>query len=141
MPYRHNRLKHIDLQDILFLDSVVMKYLYAVFFALVFSGFVLPTAVAQTTMEKEIWKIDNNRSEISDNNRQNEPVQEAPIEVSSKDGSIYIRTPRKAQVVVYTILGQIVTDRTINPGLSELKIGVRGIYLVKIEGQTQKIAL
>ena len=130
MPHRHNRLKHIDLQDILFLDSVVMKYLYAVFFALVFSGFVLPTAVAQTTMEKEI-----------DDNRQNEPVQEAPIEVSSKDGSIYIRTPRKAQVVVYTILGQIVTDRTINPGLSELKIGVRGIYLVKIEGQTQKIAL
>ena len=46
MPYRHNRVKHIDLQDILFLDSVVMKYLYAVFFALVFSGFVLPTAVA-----------------------------------------------------------------------------------------------
>ena len=77
MPYRHNRVKHIDLQDILFLDSVVMKYLYAVFFALVFSGFVLPTAVAQTTMEKEIWKIDDNR--------QNEPVQEAPIEVSSKD--------------------------------------------------------
>ncbi|WP_418929654.1 DUF6383 domain-containing protein [Barnesiella intestinihominis] len=110
-----------------------MKYLYAVFFALVFSGFVLPTAVAQTTMEKEIWKIDDNR--------QNEPVQEAPIEVSSKDGSIYIRTPRKVQVVVYTILGQIVTDQTINPGLSELKIGVRGIYLVKIEGQTQKIAL
>ena len=133
MPYRHNRVKHIDLQDILFLDSVVMKYLYAVFFALVFSGFVLPTAVAQTTMEKEIWKIDDNR--------QNEPVQEAPIEVSRKDGSIYIRTPRKVQVVVYTILGQIVTDRTINPGLSELKIGVRGIYLVKIEGQTQKIAL
>ena len=133
MPYRHNRVKHIDLQDILFLDSVVMKYLYAVFFALVFSGFVLPTAVAQTTMEKEIWKIDDNR--------QNESVQEAPIEVSSKDGSIYIRTPRKVQVVVYTILGQIVTDRTINPGLSELKIGVRGIYLVKIEGQTQKIAL
>lgn len=133
MPYWHNRLKHIDLQDILFLDSVVMKYLYAVFFALVFSGFVLPTAVAQTTMEKEIWKIDDNR--------QNEPVQEAPIEVSSKDGSIYIRTPRKVQVIVYTILGQIVTDRTINPGLSELKIGVRGIYLVKIEGQTQKIAL
>ena len=129
MPYRHNRVKHIDLQDILFLDSVVMKYLYAVFFALVFSGFVLPTAVAQTTMEK------------IDDNRQNEPVQEAPIEVSSKDGSIYIRTPRKVQVVVYTILGQIVTDRTINPGLSELKIGVRGIYLVKIEGQTQKIAL
>jgi len=133
MPYRHNRVKHIDLQDILFLDSVVMKYLYAVFFALVFSGFVLPTAVAQTTMEKEIWKIDDNR--------QNETAQEAPIEVSSKDGSIYIRTPRKVQVIVYTILGQIVTDRTINPGLSELKIGVRGIYLVKIEGQTQKIAL
>ena len=133
MPYWHNRVKHIDLQDILFLDSVVMKYLYAVFFALVFSGFVLPTAVAQTTMEKEIWRIDDNR--------QNEPVQEATIEVSSKDGSIYIRTQRKVQVKVSTILGQIVTDRTINPGLSELKIGVRGIYLVKIEGQTQKIAL
>lgn len=110
-----------------------MKYLYAVFFALVFSGSVLPTAAAQTTMEKERCKINGNR--------QDGTAQEAPIEVSSKDGSIYIRTPRKVQVIVYTILGQVVTDRTINPGLSELKIGVRGIYLVKIEGQTQKIAL
>ena len=81
MPYRHNRVKHIDLQDILFLDSVVMKYLYAVFFALVFSGFVLPTAVAQTTMEKESWKIDDNR--------QNEPVQEAPIEVEQRRKHLY----------------------------------------------------
>ena len=49
--------------------------------------------------------------------------------------------PRKIQVTIYTILGQVVTDRTLNPGLSEIKIGTRGIYLVKIEGRTQKVAL
>ncbi len=66
---------------------------------------------------------------------------EESIEVTSRDGSIFIRTPRQVEVTVYTILGQIVTTRTVNPGSTELKIGTRGIYLVKIEGKTQKVAI
>lgn len=54
-----------------------------------------------------------------------------PIEVYSNDGFIYIRTPKRVQVQVFTILGQLVSQAYINPGTSQLKIETRGIYIVK----------
>lgn len=111
-----------------------MKHLYAALFALMLSAFGFSEAVAQSSASKEVWPA-------RDNDRQTEVQKGEAIEISSGDGTIYIRTSRKVEVTVYTILGQIVTSRTITPGTSELKIGARGIYLVKIEGKTQKVAL
>lgn len=111
-----------------------MKHLYVILFALALGCSVAPQAQAQSTEQAVVWGIDGD-NRTGDNARGNE------IEISSKDGNIYIRTPRKIQVTIYTILGQIVTERTLNPGISEVKIGTRGIYLVKIEGKTQKVAL
>ncbi len=111
-----------------------MKHLYKALIALTLSCSGLSTAIAQSTLAKEVWSA-------SDNDRRIEIQKEEEIEISSNDGVIYIRTPRKVEVTIYTILGQAVITRTINPGISELKIGTRGIYLVKIEGKTQKVAL
>lgn len=111
-----------------------MKPLYAILLALALGGAIAPQTFAQTPAGQTVWSLD-------DNNRNDNNAREQEIEVSSKEGNIYIRTPRKIQVTIYTILGQVVTDRTLNPGLSEIKIGTRGIYLVKIEGRTQKVAL
>ncbi len=63
------------------------------------------------------------------------------VEIFGKDGVITIRTQRRIQVRVFTILGQLVSQATLNPGVSELKIGSRGIYIVKTEHVTQKVAL
>lgn len=63
------------------------------------------------------------------------------IEIYGKDGIITIRTTRRIQVRVFTILGQLVSQAVLNPGASELKIGARGIYIVKIGNITQKVAL
>lgn len=111
-----------------------MKHLYAILLALALGCGAALQASAQALTERTAWSLSEG-DHTDDNVRDNE------IEVSSKDGNIYIRTPRRVQVTVYTILGQIVTERTLNPGISELKIGTRGIYLVKIEGKTQKVAL
>lgn len=111
-----------------------MKKLYAILFIVVLGVAIAPQAFAQMPAEQAVWTLNGNNS--NDNNSR-----EQEIEVSSKEGNIYVRTPRKIQVTIYTILGQVVTDRTLNPGLSEIKIGTRGIYLVKIEGRTQKVAL
>ena len=63
------------------------------------------------------------------------------MEIFQGEGPIPIRTPRRIQVRVFTILGQSVSQATIGPGTVELKIGARGIYIVKIGNLTQKVAL
>ena len=63
------------------------------------------------------------------------------IEIYGEKGVITIVTPKRITVRVYTILGQMVSQTTLQPGTSELRIGSRGIYLVKIGNLTQKVAL
>ena len=63
------------------------------------------------------------------------------LEVYASQGSIIIRTDKKVDVRVFTILGQLVSEATLNPGTSELKMRSRGIYIIKIGNITQKIAI
>ena len=63
------------------------------------------------------------------------------VEIFGSNGVITIRTTRRVQVRVFTILGQNVSVATLNPGTSELKVGSRGIYIVKIGNLTQKVAV
>ena len=63
------------------------------------------------------------------------------VEIYGSNGTITIRTTRRITVRVFTILGQNVSTVTLNPGTSELRIGSRGIFIVKIGNLTQKVAL
>lgn len=63
------------------------------------------------------------------------------IEIFGKDGNIVVRLPQKAQVKVFTILGQLVSQAELNAGTSLLKINSRGIYIVKVGNVTQKVAM
>lgn len=62
------------------------------------------------------------------------------IEIYGRNRVIAIKTPRRIQVRVFTILGQLVSQATIGAGTSELRLA-RGIYIVKIGNLTQKVAL
>ena len=70
-----------------------------------------------------------------------DPRQTDGIEIYGNNGVITIRTTRRITVRVFTILGQNVSTATLNPGASELRIGSRGIFIVKIGNLTQKVAL
>lgn len=63
------------------------------------------------------------------------------VEIFGRSGVIAIRTSRTVQVKVFTILGQLVSQATLQPGTSELRVSSRGIYMVKVGGLTQKVAL
>ena len=71
----------------------------------------------------------------------NDPRTSDGIEIYGNKGVISIVTPKRIQVRVYTILGQLVSQATLNPGTSQLRIGSRGIFLVKIGNLTQKVAI
>jgi len=70
-----------------------------------------------------------------------DPKQADGIEIYGENGVITVVTSHRVTVRVYTILGQLVSRATLPPGTSELRIGSRGIYLVKIDNLTQKVAL
>ncbi len=71
----------------------------------------------------------------------NNPHLSDGVEIYGSNGAIIIRTPRRINVSVFTILGQNVSQAAIGPGTAELKLGTRGIYIVKIGNITQKVAL
>ena len=68
-------------------------------------------------------------------------ISESDVEITGKDGVIIIKTTRRIQVRVFTILGQLVNQTTLNPGENHLRVNSRGIYIVKVENRTQKVAL
>ena len=63
------------------------------------------------------------------------------VEIYGSSGVITIVTPKRITVRVYTILGQMISQATLQPGTSELRLGSRGIYLVRIANITQKVAI
>ena len=71
----------------------------------------------------------------------NDPRQSDGIEIYGRNGTITIVTPKRINVRVYTILGQMVSQATLQPGTSELRLGSRGISLVRIGNLTQKVAI
>ncbi|MCH5329231.1 MAG: hypothetical protein J1E02_09430 [Coprobacter sp.] len=62
-------------------------------------------------------------------------------EIYSADGYIYIRTPKRQETKVFTILGQMVFAGYAGPGLTEIQMQPRGIYIVKVGTITQRVAL
>ena len=123
-----------------------MKAIRLITAALFFSMSLLMPLPIQAASPKSGWQ-EVTSEEITLSNGQNttrlpSTVKSGdPIEVYSNDGFIYIRTPKRVQVQVFTILGQLVSQAYINPGTSQLKIETRGIYIVKVGSVTQKVAL
>ena len=71
----------------------------------------------------------------------NDPRTSDGVGIYGSNGVITIVTPKRITVRVYTILGQMISQATLQPGTSELRLGSRGIYLVRIGNITQKVAI
>lgn len=62
-------------------------------------------------------------------------------EVMAGRGAIIVRTVKPVEVEVYTILGQLVSRRTVPAGTSQLEMPLRGVYIVRVGRLTGKVAL
>lgn len=54
---------------------------------------------------------------------------------------IYIETSRPVEIKLFTILGQLIGHRHLEPGLHRLRIASRGIYLIKVGSLTRRIVI
>ncbi|MDO5394562.1 MAG: T9SS type A sorting domain-containing protein [Bacteroidales bacterium] len=65
----------------------------------------------------------------------------ACADVHAINGCIYITVVRPVTVKVFTILGQIVSQKKLQPGTSRLRVGVRGLYIVRVDNITRRVTV
>ena len=63
------------------------------------------------------------------------------IDVSVKDGYVYVATPRKVTVKLFTILGQLISEATLDAGTHRLRISARGVYILKAGTSTRRVTI
>ena len=62
-------------------------------------------------------------------------------EVRVSEGYVYVTASRPTTVKVFSILGQLISQETIQPGISRFRLPSRGIYILKVGTMTKRITI
>lgn len=57
------------------------------------------------------------------------------------DGYVYIAVRQRTTVKIFTILGQLIVQDTLQPGIYRYKLSTRGIYLLKLGAATRRVTV
>lgn len=68
-------------------------------------------------------------------------AKESDVEIKTAKGTLIVTASKPIQIKVFTILGQLVSSETVQPGTSQLQLGAHGVYIVKTGELTVKVAL
>ena len=86
---------------------------------------------------KPVWEVvsapDDTQGNVSEN--------AARLDVSVRNGHVYITTNSPVKIEVFTILGQLVTSKSVSAGTVRLTLGHRGVYILKGAGTTKRVNL
>lgn len=63
------------------------------------------------------------------------------LEVSVKDGYIYVDTSRPVTIKLMSILGQLVSQQNLPAGVSRIKMTARGVYILKAGSYTKRVSV
>lgn len=66
---------------------------------------------------------------------------DASIGVAVEDGYIYVAVSRPVAVKVFTILGQLISQDTLQAGTHRLRITARGVYILKVGSSTRRVTI
>ncbi len=72
---------------------------------------------------------------------QTERIEAEGPEVRVSEGYVYVTTSRPTTVKVFSILGQLISQETIQPGISRFRLPSRGIYILKVGTLTKRITI
>lgn len=61
--------------------------------------------------------------------------------VSVAGGYVYVAVRQRSDVKLFTILGQLVVQDTLSPGIYRYKLSTRGIYLLKLGAVTRRVTV
>ncbi len=63
------------------------------------------------------------------------------LDISVKDGYVYITTSKPVTVKIFSILGQLISQKKLQPGTTRTHITARGIYILKAGSITRRITI
>ena len=63
------------------------------------------------------------------------------VEMTVKDGYIYISSSRPVVVKVFSILGQLISQETLQSGTHRLRMTTRGVYILKAGTSTRRVTI
>lgn len=66
---------------------------------------------------------------------------EQQTEIIVKNGEIYIQTAKPVTVKLFSILGQLISQKELAPGLHKLRFNSKGIYILRAGTQTRRVTL
>lgn len=81
------------------------------------------------------------RGEMATNGRTVVRDRENEIEVRVQPGAIVVSTSHNSQIKVFTILGRLVNNDTLQPGTYRLTLPANGVYILKVGDMTCKVAV
>lgn len=90
-----------------------------------------PAMGAPPSQQSPRWEqVESVEAEISDE-----------ISVAVRDNYVYVTVARPTTVKLFTILGQPISQVSLQPGTSRIKVTARGIYILKIGSVTRRITI
>lgn len=63
------------------------------------------------------------------------------IEVTVKNGYVYVYTSHAVAVQLYSILGQLITQHQAQPGTTRVKAPAKGVYILKVGTVTRRVTV
>lgn len=63
------------------------------------------------------------------------------IDITVRDGMLLVTVNKTTTIKIFSILGQLVTQRTLSPGITRIKLPARGIYILKAGDITRRITI
>lgn len=63
------------------------------------------------------------------------------IDITVKDGYVYVTTTKPVTIKIFSILGQLISQKTVPAGTSRTHITSRGIYILKAGTTTRRITI
>lgn len=63
------------------------------------------------------------------------------LEITVKDGYVYVTTSKPVTIKIFSILGQLISQKQIPAGTSRTHIAARGIYILKAGTTTKRITI
>ncbi|MBD5209320.1 MAG: hypothetical protein HDS80_05180 [Bacteroidales bacterium] len=108
------------------------KKLRTIFSVLIFAF----AAISPVTLHSKGWE-----SVKSDRIEGKTVAKEQDIEIRASQGYILITVSRQTHVKVFSILGHLISSETLPPGTSRLPVATHGVYIIKTDDLTCKVAV
>lgn len=80
-------------------------------------------------------------SRPTDNQAIHQSVESEGVEITVKDGWVYVTASRTVTIRIFSILGQPIITETMQPGTYRLHLSSRGIYILRAGSVTRRIII